>query len=500
MIFILEDLVKILKNDSPLKAKEDSPLAERLKDEEIFIDLIADQGWEKIAISKGAIDSRSVEKGDAFFCLKGERVDGHDFAPKAVDQGAGLIVAERDPFKDKRDKGEGKFPPVILVSSTLEALWKLAIAKRAVTKAKVIGITGTAGKTTLKEVLAQVLSSKGTTDKNHKNFNTQIGLPLSLINANPEAKYWVMEAGISQAHDMDELGAILQPDISVILNAGQGHIEGLKDEGVEAHKAKLALYNTEGGWAFANADYPKLIVAHGRNKKIHMKKKLNLVNFSTRIPCPFRVSFEGLDDKGKGLFKSQTGRTQGIYEAPFSGPYGAEHVAAIIAVATCLGMSKDEISTSLAKAELPDQRFQIKKIAQATIIDDSYNANPLSSFRMVEAAAELAKKDKAPLYLVMGDMLELGDEAGKAHEELGRKIATFKPSTVFWKGGMQAYVLAGLLEAGFDQDFFHVEDEKAFLKEAEKLKIENAVLLFKASRSVKLEDFVKAFTDKFQGN
>ncbi|MDE7065497.1 MAG: UDP-N-acetylmuramoylalanyl-D-glutamyl-2, 6-diaminopimelate--D-alanyl-D-alanine ligase, partial [Desulfovibrionaceae bacterium] len=173
-----------------------------------------------------ARDNRDIVPGDLFVCIPGERVDGHDFAMAAVQAGAAAVLARRELPEVPPSV------PVLRVDDTVKALGRLAAAWRMRTRAKVVGITGTAGKTTVKEVLAQVLSVQGPTERTAKNHNNQIGLPLSILNAAEDAAFWVMEAGISHAQDMEELAPVLRPDIGLVLNAGAGHTAGLGGRGV----------------------------------------------------------------------------------------------------------------------------------------------------------------------------------------------------------------------------------------------------------------------------
>ena len=166
-----------------------------------------------------ASDSRAVKPGDLFVCVPGERTDGHDHAAEAVRAGAVAVLAERDPFEGEVN-ARVLLTPVLLADNSVAALGRLGHAWRAAFRGKVVGVTGTAGKTTLKELLAHILAGRGATARNPLNLNTQIGLPVSMLGADGDEAFWVMEAGISHAGDMDELGPVLEPDLAVILNVG----------------------------------------------------------------------------------------------------------------------------------------------------------------------------------------------------------------------------------------------------------------------------------------
>ncbi len=451
------------------------------------------------------MDSRLVKPGDVFVCIGGTRVDGHDFAVQAVSAGAMAVIAERDPFA-----GCEAPVPVLLVKDSIKAIGLWAAAYRAQTKAKVIGITGTAGKTSVKEVLAAVLAVRGATSRNHSNMNNQIGLPLSMLNAGLDDAFWVMEAGISAHHDMDELGAILQPDLAIILNVGMGHLSGLGDKGVAYYKSRFLAWLQKDGLGLVSADYPEL----ARESAAHKRR---LLHFSTRrSDVEYSASYLGPASAATGRYNVSL--RGGHYEmtAPFRGNFGSENVAAIAGAAHLLGLGPKEIALGLAGAALPKQRFYCSSLfytgastnngacagnGEWVLIDDSYNANPLSTGRMLETAAEMSRELSRKLVLVMGEMLELGEESEAAHREIGRKMAM--ADLICWKGGQAEAVEQGLKEAGCKGRFMRVGSADEFrevlrgLGEDEMLT--GGVALFKGSRGNRLEELAEVFKEKFKG-
>ena len=213
------------------------------------------EGFRNIPVTAVATDSRAAVPGSLFVCIPGERVDGHDFAESAADRGACAVLAQH-PLPAFAEKRPGV--PVLLVEDSVKALGQVAHAWRRTFAGKVVGLTGTAGKTTVKEVLASVLSLAGKTAKTEMNHNNQIGMPMAMLAADGGERFWVMEAGISHAGDMDELGAVMEPDLAIVLNAGTGHTEGLGREGVAWHKTRLFTHLSPAGKAMASADYPEL--------------------------------------------------------------------------------------------------------------------------------------------------------------------------------------------------------------------------------------------------
>lgn len=439
-------------------------------------------------VTFGAVrsDSRKVAPGDLFVCIRGERFDGHDFAADVVRQGARVLLAERDPFEGMPQRPD---VTVLVVDDSVQALGRLASLHRSRATATVVGVTGTAGKTTVKELLAQVLGKRGSTAKNPLNLNNQIGLPLSMLEATGEEAFWVMEAGISQPRDMDELGAILRPDIGLVLNVGQGHVAGLGDRGVAHYKSRLLAHLAEGGTGLVCADYDDLVrEARGVCRKL-------LFFSAAGRPVGYRAAYDGPEDAMRGRYRVWLDGSVQEIVAPFRGSFGAENVAAVAAAAHLCGLSGDEIAEGLSSAVLPRQRFGCASVGGFICIDDTYNANPLSSARMIEAVTEMASG--GPLVFVLGEMLELGAEAADAHEQLGRQLADTGSRAVFWKGGNGDAVAAGLRLGGYDGKFIEVEDASAFIEGFVALGLTSGHVLFKGSRGNRLEELRAAFGAAF---
>ena len=430
-----------------------------------------------------AVDSRAVKEGDLFFCLPGERADGHDFAWAAVRQGALAVIGTRDPFDGAEDT-----VPVLVVRDVAEALGAIASAHRDTARGTVVGVTGTSGKTSVKETLAAVLAVAGETAKNPVNLNNQIGLPLSMLNAPWDAAYWVMEAGINRPDDMDELGTMLRPDIALILNAGAGHVEGLGDKGVAHYKARLLAHLAPNGQGVVSADYPDLV----REAAVHAA---HITHFSAENPDEvYYAAYDGAEGLARGRFTLFLDGETVEVSAPFLGSYGAENVAAVGAVAHILGLTASEIAKGFAAAALPAQRFTLRETGNFLVIDDSYNANPLSMNRMLTAAADMARARGEDLVLVLGEMGELGPESRGYHVALGQEAAALSPRAVIWKGGQGDAVGKGLSEAGYAGFFTQVADAASFTTALPLAVPGSGVVLFKGSRSNKLEELVAAFT------
>ncbi|EGB14848.1 UDP-N-acetylmuramoylalanyl-D-glutamyl-2,6-diaminopimelate/D-alanyl-D-alanyl ligase [Pseudodesulfovibrio mercurii] len=434
---------------------------------------LADEGFEETVVTEVKTDSRTVEPGDLFFCIAGENFDGHEFAALAAAKGACAVVASR--MIGEIDA------PVIMVRDTRTALGRLAACWRDTCGAKLVAVTGTAGKTTVKEMLFAVASQKFATAKNYRNFNNQIGLPTSMLKASADQELWIMELGISRRGDMEELAPVASPDLAIITNVGPGHLEGLGNEaGVASAKTALLRYLRQGGRAVISRDYPLLWNA-----------ALELVDapvgFSGRddAESDFSAAFLGALPDGRGRFRLRTPDGDGELTAPFCGRHYAENLACVAAAAHCLGLTRDDVVGGVQAMAADPQRFCRKIGGGITVIDDTYNANPLSMANALRTARELA--GERPLVLVLGDMRELGAEAVLRHEELGRVIRETAPAMVFYKGDHFLDV-----ERGFGGFMRRAGDVDEFLEAWRELCISEGAVLVKGSRSLGMELYANA--------
>ena len=436
-------------------------------------------------------DSREARPGALFVCVPGERVDGHDFAARAVERGAAAVLASR-PLPDVA-------APVLLVEDTVRALGSLAALWRGKTRAKVVGVTGTAGKTSLKEALAQVLAVRGKTARNALNHNNQIGMPCTVLNTDGDEDFWVIEAGISHAGDMDELAPVIRPDLGLILNVGPGHTEGLGDRGVAWHKARLLAHLARGGLGLVSADYPDLVREAGATgaKLRFFSAGAHQVEYRADYVGPAPEA--GGEDATRGLYRLWLDGVRCDAVSPFQGAYGAENSIAVAAAAHLLGLSPAEIAEGLGRAQLPPQRFNRERLGMWEIIDDTYNANPLSMRRMLETAAGQARG--RAFVPVLGEMGELGAVAEAMHEELGRLLADLGPAAVFWKGGHADEVRAGLTRGGYGGPWLPVDGPESFMaawRELAERKLDGkrgGLLFFKGSHFNRLETLLTAFRE-----
>lgn len=438
-----------------------------------------------VSLKGVSTDSRTVFEGQLFVCLTGESFDGHAFAEQAVDSGAAAIVSDR-PMPDLEAR-----VPILLVRDTLEALGLLAGAWRLRSEATVVAVTGSAGKTTVKEMLAAILSRVGSTACNFKNFNNLIGVPNTILGLTGKERFWVLELGISLPGEMDGLGSTVMPDVAVINNIGPAHLEGLGGmDGVAEAKTSLLRYMRPGGKAFASVDYP-LLWEEAR------KIVPTVVGFSAEGNSA-QVKAEYLGPaEGGGHFRLDVYGETLEFEAPFVGDYFAENIAAAAAAAVSVGASLDDVAAGISAAGVPEHRFQIRQAGEWTVVDDSYNANPLSMRRAIENCAHMAGERN--LILVLGEMRELGKDAVDLHYELGRFIAGTGARAVFWHCGESDAVEAGLSGGGYEGEFIPVGNPEMMLANLAEMNISGGVALCKGSRSCLMERFAAALQDAFDG-
>jgi UDP-N-acetylmuramoyl-tripeptide--D-alanyl-D-alanine ligase len=323
--------------------------------------------------------------------------------------------------------------------------------------------------------------------KTKGNLNNQIGLPLTLLAASGDEDAWVVELGISRPGDMAELAPVAAPDIAVVHNIGPAHLEGLGSlAGVATEKTELLRHLAPGGQAFASQDYPELWAAA-------QEACPDVVAMSARDETvAYSCIYLGQEGPAEGRFRLSTPLGQAEAVLPMTGQHAAENLAAVGAVAACCNIGPETLLAAVAGAEIPAGRFQIRELGPHLLIDDSYNANPLSMARSIEAVVSMAKgKD---LILILGDMLELGSAAAQEHLTLGRLAAVSKAKLVAHVGGHANDVEQGLSATGFSGDFARLQRPQDITTVS--LPAGPLVILVKGSRSCRLEDYAAVLEER----
>jgi UDP-N-acetylmuramoyl-tripeptide--D-alanyl-D-alanine ligase len=355
-----------------------------------------------------SINSRTIKPAEAFLAIKGENFDGHDFIAEAIKKGSGCIIS-----LPQKAKTAYRGIPLIEVRDTIKALGNIARFKRQKFNIPVIAITGSNGKTTAKEMVAQVLSRRFKVLKNEGTKNNQIGLPLTLLNLNRNHDIAVLEIGTNHFGEVKYLSKICQPNIGIITNIGPAHLEYFSSpEGVFKEKYALIENLKKPSLAILNADDPLL-----RKEVVKKTKKPVVLGFGIKNQSDFSASGIRVKPgkleflvKQKYKFTLKTIGEHNIYNALIA-----------IAVGCNFGLGYKEISAELKDFHFPAGRLSISKLNQATFIDDTYNSNPVSLRRALDTLGHF--KARGRKILVMGDMLELGKKGEFFHYQAGKDIA-----------------------------------------------------------------------------
>jgi UDP-N-acetylmuramoyl-tripeptide--D-alanyl-D-alanine ligase len=429
-----------------------------------------------VPVTGVSIDSRSIGVGEAFFAIKGHRLDGHAYLGEAAGRGAACLVVHALPDELPPNV------PLVLVQETTKALGRLAAWHRGRFSIPVVAVTGSNGKTTTKELIAAVLGTRWNTLKPAGSFNNQWGLPLTLLGLGPEHGALVVELGTNQPGEIAELAALAAPTVGVVTVVAAVHTEFLGSiEGVREEKAGLVRALRADGVAVLNADDPRVA-------SMARATRARVVTFGTAAGDVRAVGdvVDGAD--GLVLTLEHAGRRETLKLA-LSGRHNVINALAAAGAGVALGMSLDQIAAGLATARPAKGRCVWRTAGEVLILDDTYNANPDS----VRAALDTAKTHRAGarLVAVLGDMLELGDIADAAHREVGRYAVASGVDVIVGFGRHAREILdaaraEGIGETQHTETF---EDTVAFL--LKKLAPGDLVLV-KGSRGMRMERIVDA--------
>jgi UDP-N-acetylmuramoyl-tripeptide--D-alanyl-D-alanine ligase len=428
-------------------------------------------------ITNISTDSRNLKPGALFFALGGENFDGHNFVPNAIKQGAAAVVVSRI-TKDYDKAG------VILVSDTLEALQKLAAGYRNDFQLPVVGVTGSVGKTTTKDILANCLSQDRKTLKTSGNFNNEIGLPLTLLDLEPDHQAAVVELAMRARGQITKLALIARPSCAIITNVEPVHLETLGSlENIALAKCEILENLGPDDFAVINGDNHLLVktaaafncrkYTFGTNRDCDIEI-VNISNAEAGINIELRI----LDEKD-------------VFYFPLPAPELAENVAAAAATAYLLGVSIDDIKKGIKDFRCSHNRLHIIELpGGGKAINDTYNANPVSVTAALQLACKLDRE--ARKVAILGDMLELGTYEVPGHMKVGKMAAELGIDVLITLGERSAHIANAALEAGMDQEavkhFLDRDECVAWLKENVSKK---DIVLFKASRGMKLETLLE---------
>lgn len=425
-------------------------------------------------LSGVSTDTRTLKPGALYFALVGDVHDGHAFLTEAERRGAAAAVIHNKDVANSVAK-----LPLVLVKDTTRALGDLAHWHRKQCPTTVIGITGSNGKTTTKEMLHHILNGVAPSVCTLGNQNNAIGVPLTLFEMQPEHVYAVVEMGTNSPGEIARLCEIADPDIGLLTNVSAAHLERLGSiEGVAHEKAALLHHTARRGGAFYNAD-------DFWSRRIAASLRGNLFSFGIQNNADVRT-FHLHPDDGRTRFKIVGGPT---IDLPVPGEHNARNALAAVAVARKLGIDWDRIVARLATFRLPPMRMEVRRVQGITLINDAYNANPVS----MDAAARALRDTPCSgrRILVIGDMHELGPNSVELHRGLGKAIAAYQLDYLFGIGPLTAELLRSAAEHGMDEHALHLAESKETLAAVLRGIIGNGdVVLFKASRAARLEEVI----------
>ncbi len=418
-----------------------------------------------------SIDSRTLRPGDLFFAVKGERLDGHDFVEQALARGAAAAVVRKDQLARYSVKTR-----LLAVEDTLVALQTLATAVRRLWGKLVVGVTGSAGKTTTKEAIAHLLATRYRVLKSEGNFNNHFGLPLMLLKLQPEQEVAVIEIGMSPPGEIGALAKIAQPEIGVVICVAPVHLEFFNSVS-EIARAKYELIASlpAGGTAVLNAD-DEYVSQFGRDFKG------KVVRFGLKAPADIRA--EHIQQRGAlgSEFDLVVDGCRERATLPLVGNHNVSNALAAVAVALERGLTPSETVEALKTLAPGDRRGQVVQLGNITVINDCYNSNPKALNAMVDVLAAIPAKRHI---VVAGEMLELGSLGEELHRKAGRHMAEKKIDVLLGVRGLAQPMVEAARQAGIRAEFVPTP-ETAGEWLAQETRGGDVVLL-KASRGVKLE-------------
>ncbi len=435
-------------------------------------------------ITAVSTDSRSAKNGDCFFAIPGPNFDGHDFIPQALAAGAKYIVYQSNLFSPQACLG-GVF---IKVDDTVKALGGLAAQYRTECGFKVIAITGSVGKTTTRHIITHVLSSRYRTFQAPKNFNNQIGLPLTLLAARPDDQFVIAELGANKPGEIAYLSKIARPDLAVVTNVCPAHLEGFGSlDTIVEEKLSIAQGLSPGGCLFINGDYENLI-------DVARRRTLSFVTFGLSDTCDIHPQ---QIDWNHASSRFTVGSV--TVNVPLGGKGNLENTLAAWAVCDKLGFTAEQFAEAVKNLPPVPMRAEIRRFGTIEVIDDCYNANPGSMKNALELLSKMAASEKRRPVFICGDMAELGEQSENLHRQLASVIVAAGVRLVVAVGplaNIAASTAQKLADYALAVETFADADSAAdnvhkFIKDYD-------IVLVKGSRTVALEKVVQILQKLFE--
>lgn len=422
-----------------------------------------------VLVKNFSINSKSIGKDTLFIPLRGTKFDGHDFVKEALQNGAISFISQKD-FEDIN-------VPYIKVQDSLLALQSLAYyARRKLNDLKVVGVTGSVGKTSTKEYIFNVLSLRYRAFKNQGNFNNHIGLPISVLNIPDGTQVAVFEMGMNNFGEISKLSQISKPDIGIITNIGVAHIENLKSR----YNIFLAKSEIQDGMPQSGI----LIINNDNDILNHHKKEFKRKVVTVGIENESNFRAQNVQRHQNGFSFEVEGYTYFVESFNFHDIYNSLFA---IAVGTILEIDRELIKEAIRHKERLKRRFEVIKKGNITVVDDTYNASTHSMLSAIDSICEFEGKK----ILVLGDMLELGEFSEEEHRKVGRYILQKPIDIVICTGKDAFYIFDEIKKKYGTKAYFVTKDECLDVLKREVTS--NCTILFKASRGIKLDEVVDEF-------
>jgi UDP-N-acetylmuramoyl-tripeptide--D-alanyl-D-alanine ligase len=437
-----------------------------------------------IAVSGMSIDSRTLNVGEAFFAIRGDRLDGHAFLRDAVGRGAGCLVVDTVP--DELPGGV----PLVLVDNTTLALGRLGAWHRSRFSIPVAAVTGSNGKTTTKEMMAAVLGALGPVLKPESSFNNQWGLPLTLLKLTAEHRSAALELGTNRPGEIAALAALARPTVATVTTVSSAHTEFLGTlEAIQEEKSALVRAIPAEGAVVLNADDPRVLAMRAASRG-------RVWTYSVGGPADIRsVGVVDEDPDGVGFTLETPGGRQAV-RLRFAGRHNVTNALAAAGVGAALGLGIEDIARGLGAARPVKGRCVWRRAGSLAILDDTYNANPVS----VRAALETLRASAGPRrrVVVLGDMLELGTITEAAHREMGAAVAASGAAEFVGLGRASRLAVDAAREGGLAESHHAATFEDTVAHLLKRLVPGDAVLV-KGSRGMRMERVVDALLARFGG-
>lgn len=434
---------------------------------------------EEVSVTGYSLDSRTIQSGEVFFAIPGDRQDGHDYLGEAFDKGAaGAVVSKK--------VNQPSFRNLVVVEDTIQALLQAARRYRQDFDVPIIGVTGSWGKTTTKELLASIFTQLGMIHYSPGNYNTQYGLPLALLNMPSDTDYGVFELGLQYPGDISILSAVLQPTQSILTGLGYVHLENFSSrEALAREKCSIVDGMPSGGRIVVNQDCPELI----RNLPQTSYELVTFGSGSVQSADYSLVSWQLSGVEGtKFRLMGPANKEMNAY-TPLLGKANIYNVLAATALASSENIEDRFITRGINISPL-NQRLEPKHFNKGIVIDDTYNANPEAVKAALTILSELSCGGQK--VVALGDMLELGEEEAQLHRELAGDIIASGLDQFFAYGNMTGELKQELLEdSDFQGETYRYDNRQDLVTElAANLTGSDNIVLIKGSRAMKLENVV----------